>query len=128
RVHEYGGGAWTLAAPDLVVYAEFADQRLYRRRLDEAPVAITPDPERPAAMRYADLRAASDGETLVCVREVHRGDDGEPENQIVALPLSGAGEMRALASGRDFYSFPRLSADGGTLAFTCWDHPNMPWD
>ena len=33
-----------------------------------------------------------------------------------------------LASGRDFYSFPRISADGGMLAWTCWEHPNMPWD
>ena len=128
RVHEYGGGAWTPAAPDVVVYAEFGDQRLYRRRLGEEPVAITPEPETPAALRYADLRLAPDGETIVCVREVHPADGGEPENQIVALPLSGEGEARVLASGRDFYSFPRVSADGGTLAFTCWDHPNMPWD
>ncbi|MBS1880937.1 MAG: S9 family peptidase [Actinobacteria bacterium] len=128
RVHEYGGGAWTLAGPGTVLYAEFGDQRLYRLRLGEEPVAITPEPEEPAALRYADLRVAPDGETVVCVREVHPSGGGEAENQVVALPLSGAGEPRVLASGRDFYSFPRLSADGGRLAFTCWDHPNMPWD
>jgi dipeptidyl aminopeptidase/acylaminoacyl peptidase len=128
RVHEYGGGAWTLAAPDLVVHADFADQRLYRLRLGEQPLAITPEPETPAALRYADLLVAPDGETLVCVREVHPDEDAEPENQLVALPLSGDGEARVLASGRDFYSFPRVSADGTALAFTCWDHPNMPWD
>jgi dipeptidyl aminopeptidase/acylaminoacyl peptidase len=128
RVHEYGGGAWTAAAPDLVVYAEFADQRLYRRRLGEEAVAITPEPEVPAGLRYADLHVAPDAETLVCVREVHPADGGEPENQIVALPLSDGGVARVLASGHDFYSFPRVSADGATLAFTTWDHPNMPWD
>ncbi len=62
------------------------------------------------------------------MREVHPADGSEPENQIVALPLSGEGETRVLARGHDFYSFPRVSADGATLAFTCWDHPNMPWD
>jgi dipeptidyl aminopeptidase/acylaminoacyl peptidase len=128
RVHEYGGGAWALAAPDLVLYTDFGDQRLYRLRLGEEPVAITPEPEVEAGLRYADMWVAADGETVVCVREVHGADGGEPENQIVALPLSGEGEARVLASGRDFYSYPRVSADGGTLAFTCWDHPNMPWD
>ena len=68
-----------------------------------------------------------DGRLIVCVRETH-GEDGEPANELVALPADGDGEPRVLASGRDFYSFPRLSPDGATLAWTCWDHPNMPWD
>lgn len=126
RVHEYGGGSWTLAAPDLVLFVNFADQRLYRQRLGEGPVAITPEPERPAALRYADIYLAPDGETVFCVRERH--GEGEPANEIVALPLDGSAEPRVLAGGRDFYSFPRPSPDGDTLAFTCWDHPNMPWD
>jgi dipeptidyl aminopeptidase/acylaminoacyl peptidase len=126
RVHEYGGGSWRLAAPDLVLFVNFGDQRLYRQRLGEEPVAITPEPDEPAALRYADMRLAPDRETVVCVREVH--GEGEPENEIVALPLDGSAEPTVLASGRDFYSFPRISPDGATLAFTCWDHPNMPWD
>lgn len=126
RVHEYGGGAWHLVAPDLVVFANFADQRLYRQRLGEEPVAITPEPKTPAALRYADMRATPDGHTLVAVREVHGA--GEAENQIVSLPLDGSGAAEVLAAGRDFYSFPRVSPDGRWLAWTCWDHPNMPWD
>ncbi|MFN8217412.1 MAG: S9 family peptidase [Solirubrobacterales bacterium] len=127
RVHEYGGGAWTLAAPDLVLFVDFGDQRLYRQRLGEAPVAITPEPPRPASLRYADLRLTPDGATVVCVREVH-GERGEPANEIVAVPLDGSAAPRVLAAGRDFYSFPRPSPDGASLAWTCWDHPNMPWD
>ena len=126
RVHEYGGGAWTLAGPDLAVFANFADQRLYRQRLGEAPVPITPEPEAPAALCYADMRVDPDGVTVFCVRELH--GEGEAENQIVALPLDGDGEATVLASGRDFYSFPRPSPDGARLAWTCWDHPSMPWD
>ncbi|MDX6623754.1 MAG: hypothetical protein QOE75_1686 [Solirubrobacterales bacterium] len=126
RVHEYGGGSWTLAGPDRVLFANFADQRLYSQRLGEAPVALTPEPRRPAALRYADLRLSPDGETIFCVRERH--GEGEPRNEIVALPLDGSAEPTVLAAGRDFYSFPRPSPDGAELAFTCWEHPNMPWD
>jgi dipeptidyl aminopeptidase/acylaminoacyl peptidase len=126
RVHEYGGGAWTLAADDLVLFSNFADQRLYRQRLGEEPVAITAEPEVAGTLRYADCRLAPDGRTAVCVREVH--GEGEAENQIVALALDGVGEPAVLASGRDFYSFPRVSPDGAWLAWTSWDHPAMPWD
>src|SRR5882724_8778803 len=42
RAHEYGGGAWTLAGPELVLYCDFADQRLYRQVPGQSPVAITP--------------------------------------------------------------------------------------
>ena len=73
------------------------------------------------------MRVTPDGATVVCVREVH-GEGDEPENQIVALPLDGSAEPRVLAAGRDFYSFPRPSPDGAAIAWTCWDHPNMPWD
>ena len=126
RVHEYGGGSWRLAGPDLALFVDFADQRLYRLRPGEEPVAITPEPPAPAALRYADFDLAPDGATVVCVRERH--GSGEAENEIVALALDGGAEPAVLASGRDFYSFPRLSPDGAGLAFTCWEHPNMPWD
>ena len=48
-------------------------------------------------------------------------------NEVVAVQVDG-GEQTVLASGHDFYSFPRLSPDGTRLAYTAWDHPNMPWD
>ncbi len=127
RAHEYGGGAWALAAADLVVFTNFADQRLYRQRLGEEPVAISPEPPTPAGLRYADMRLTPDG-TVLCVREIHGEGGDQPENQLVALPLDGSEEPTVLASGRDFYSFPRPSPDGTLLAWTCWDHPNMPWD
>jgi dipeptidyl aminopeptidase/acylaminoacyl peptidase len=126
RVHEYGGGAWCLVEPDLLLFVDFEDQRLYRLRLGEERLAISPEPPAPGALRYADMRPAPDGLTVVCVRE--RDAEPEPVNEIVSLALDGSGEPQVLASGRDFYSFPRISPDGEWLAWTCWDHPNMPWD
>jgi dipeptidyl aminopeptidase/acylaminoacyl peptidase len=126
RVHEYGGGAWALAAADLVVFCNFSDQRLYRQRLGEEPVAISPRPDADAALRYADMEITADGLSIVCVRESH--GEGEAENELVILPLDGSAEPAVLVSGRDFYSFPRVSPDGAWLAWTCWEHPNMPWD
>jgi dipeptidyl aminopeptidase/acylaminoacyl peptidase len=128
RVHEYGGGAWHLPAPDLVLFVNFEDQRLYRQRLGEEPVAISPESAEPGALRYADMRLAPGGRTVVCVRE--REAEPEPVNEIVSLPLDGDGseEPQVLAGGRDFYASPRISADGAWLAWICWDHPNMPWD
>ena len=128
RVHEYGGGAWCLVEPDLVLFVDFEDQRLYRQRLGEAPVAVSPAPPAEGALMYADMRPLPDGGAVVCVRESNREGEGEAVNEIVSLPLDGSGEPRVLASGRDFYSSPRISPDGAWLAWTCWDHPNMPWD
>jgi dipeptidyl aminopeptidase/acylaminoacyl peptidase len=126
RVHEYGGGAWRLVEADLIVYVDFADQRLYRLRLGSDPVAISPEPAAGGALHYADMRPTPDGLGIVCVRETHA--EGEPANEIVRLPLDGSAAPQVLAGGRDFYSFPRVSPDGHWLAWTCWDHPNMPWD
>jgi dipeptidyl aminopeptidase/acylaminoacyl peptidase len=125
RVHEYGGGAWLLAG-DAIVFSNFADQRLYRLDPGGEPQPITPEPDAPAALRYADGRVTPDGRLIVSVRESHAGET--VTNELVVLPADGSGEPRSIASGRDFYATPRLSPDGTKLAWIEWDHPRMPWD
>jgi dipeptidyl aminopeptidase/acylaminoacyl peptidase len=135
-VHEYGGGSYALHdAGDrlIVLFSEFADQRLYRQDLlpdgqVSAAVPVTPAPSAPRALRYADGRVTPDGRSLLCVRERHEGD--EVFNELVAVDFTaGAGaEPRILAQGHDFYAAPRISPDGSRLAWLCWDHPRMPWD
>ena len=124
RVHEYGGRALWFHG-DTGFYSEFADGRLHRL---EGGVAtpITPEPPEPSSLRYADGDVSPDGRTVVCVRERHEG--GEVWNELVALPADGSAEPRIVASGHDFYGAPRISPDGGRLAWICWDHPRMPWD
>lgn len=120
RVHEYGGGAFAVAG-GVIYFSNFADQRVHRLTPGGAPQPITPEGD----WRYAD--GVVDRGRLIVVREDH-GVLREPRNELVALDLEGRREALVLATGRDFYSSPRLSPDGKLLAWLCWDHPNMPWD
>jgi dipeptidyl aminopeptidase/acylaminoacyl peptidase len=123
RVHEYGGGAF--AVSDGVVYfSNFADQRLYRHRPGDEPQPITPAVE----LRYADGVIDRRRHRLICVREDHTSAGREAVNTIVGLNLDGSEGGEVLVSGHDFYSSPRLNADGSRLAWLAWNHPNLPWD
>jgi dipeptidyl aminopeptidase/acylaminoacyl peptidase len=123
RVHEYGGNPW-LVAEGALVFAEFSDQRLWRLVPGQDPVALTPEPEEPAAARYAELLHV--GTEVWCVRELHRA--GSVSRALVAVPLDGSGRVRELVADRHFLAHPRLSPDGAQLAWIGWDHPQMPWD
>jgi len=128
RVHEYGGAAY-LAAGDLLVISDFATGRLLRVGPDRTPTPLTPD----GRWRYADPCLDAARNRLVCVREDHSVEGREAVNTLVAVPLDGsAGDDPArvveLARGSDFVAAPRLSPDGGRLAWIRWNHPNMPWD
>jgi dipeptidyl aminopeptidase/acylaminoacyl peptidase len=123
RVHEYGGGEYHVSG-GTVVYSEFSNGRLYAVRDDSEPTPITPE----GALRFGDIRVHLDRDLVLAVREDHSGV-GEPINTIVALDLDGPNTDggTVLCSGADFYSTPELSASG-LLAWTEWNHPNMPWD
>jgi dipeptidyl aminopeptidase/acylaminoacyl peptidase len=167
RVHEYGGLSY-LPVPRasvrsaeasgqaprgyLIVFANYADQRLYVAGPDvaegkEAPRPITPDPVTadpaatgtesgatgldPAALRYADFVLSPDRREIWCVREAHSG--GKVTRAIVAIPLDGSAAddpaaVRELVTGSDFFAFPTPSPDGERLAWITWNHPHMPWD
>ena len=126
RVHEYGGGSWTVSAGTLW-FTHFADQRLYR--LDpgsDTPVAVTAEPALPASVRHADLQVTPDG--VLAVRETHAEGDRAADvvNEIVRVRPDGGTDV--LVSGPDFVSDPRQEPDGPAVAFLRWDHPDMPWD
>jgi len=123
RVHEYGGGAFTVAN-GVVFFSNFADQRVYRQDPGAQPRPLTP----PVDLRYADYDYDARRHRLVAIREDHRAADREAINTIVSLDAENGGEGEVLVSGDDFYSNPRLSADGSRLAWLAWSHPNMPWD
>jgi dipeptidyl aminopeptidase/acylaminoacyl peptidase len=110
RVHEYGGGAYTVYRRT-IFFSNFADQRVYQQDPGGEPQPITDD-----GASHADFRMDAPRSRLIGVRE----KDGV--NTIVAIPGS------VLVEGADFYSDPIVSPDGKFLAWIQWNHPNMPWD
>jgi dipeptidyl aminopeptidase/acylaminoacyl peptidase len=127
RVHEYGGLPYAVA-DGIVYFSNFTDQRIYKVAAVGAadagmPIPITSESE----YFYADLSVDARRRRLIAVREDHTAP-GEPINSVVSIPLEGEDAGEVLASGYDFYATPRLSPDGGRLAWLAWRHPQMPWD
>src|SRR5712691_1510609 len=130
RVHEYGGGAWTVA-DGTVYFSNFADGRLYRQPIGAAaPEPLTPAPTaRERDWRFADGIVDRRRNRWIGVREDHTGA-GLPVNTIVSVDLARPGDEpgRVLSGGHDFFSSPRLAPDGSRLAWLAWDLPHMPWN
>jgi dipeptidyl aminopeptidase/acylaminoacyl peptidase len=123
RVHEYGGGAYAVENSE-IIYSNFGDGRLYRVPAgggDAWPMS----PEGP--FRYADLTFDPVRDRLLAVREDHSGG-GEPVNPVVAVPLDASAHPEVILEGTDFTTAPKPSPAGDFLAWTTWNHPNMPWD
>lgn len=123
RVHEYGGGAFTVEG-GTVYFSNFVDQRLYRQDPGGMPQPITPE----ADSRYADGVIDRRRQRIICVCEDHTKEGHEATNSLAGIKLDGVGGRQTLVSGNDFYASPRISPDGSHLAWFTWNHPNMPWD
>lgn len=122
RVHEYGGGAFAVSE-GVVCFSNFVDQRLYSKSPCGEPLPITPSGDK----RYADGVIDCRRHRMICVCEDHTKSDLDAVNTIASIGLDDK-DTKILASGNDFYSYPRLSPDGLRLAWLTWNHPNMPWD
>lgn len=123
RVHEYGGGHFAVAG-GTVWFTNYSDQRLYRQDGNGTPRPITP----PADVRHADMVVDDRRGRLYAVREDHTTGASEAVNSIVSIDWKGEREPITVVAGNDFYSSPNLSPDGKRVAWTTWNHPNMPWD
>ena len=124
RVHEYGGGAYAVAA-GVVVVSERVDGSVWLIEPGAAPRRI----ETPEGCRYADFEFDLPRRRVLAVREDHRSrPPTDPKAAIVALPLGPGGAETILVEGADFMSSPRLAPGDERLAWIAWDHPGMPWD
>jgi dipeptidyl aminopeptidase/acylaminoacyl peptidase len=122
-VHEYGGAAYTVA-DGTVYFSNYDDQNLYVQEPGKSPKQLTTE----KGMRYTDGIVDRERRRFICVREEHGSEGKEAVNTIVSVPLEDKGDTQVLLTGNDFYSNPRLSPDGKSLAWLTWNHPNMPWD
>ncbi|RDX91231.1 Dipeptidyl aminopeptidase BIII, partial [Mucuna pruriens] len=128
---EYGGGAFTVSG-DVVFFANYKDQRLYKQSissLDVPPIPLTPDYGGPV-VSYADGTLDARLNRFVSVREDRRESSQNPSTTIVSIALGSKDvqEPEVLVGGSDFYAFPRLDPKGERIAWIQWSHPNMPWD
>ncbi|MFD3549722.1 prolyl oligopeptidase family serine peptidase [Streptomyces sp. NPDC058655] len=141
RLTEYGGLPWAGAerpsGGPLLVFAHFADQRLYAFEPD-APGGPVPRPLTPLSRVGGGLRWADPvlrGGEVWCVLEEFTGPAPTDVRRVLAaVPLDGSAaqdrsRIRELTDGRyRFSTGPRLSPDGRRAAWIVWDHPRMPWD
>ncbi|MFI8533294.1 prolyl oligopeptidase family serine peptidase [Streptomyces aquilus] len=139
RVIEYGGRPWagTMGAGDrpLVVFVNFADQRLYRYEPGGDPRPLTPVSPVGGGLRWADPVLRLDLGEVWCVLEEFTGDGPTDVRRVLAaVPLDGSAAqdrdaVRELTDARHrFVTGPRISPDGRHVAWLGWDHPRMPWD
>ncbi|MCX5309696.1 prolyl oligopeptidase family serine peptidase [Streptomyces sp. NBC_00154] len=144
RVIEYGGRPWAGAGRTdggpLVVFVNFADQRLYAYAPDGPgePWPLTPLSGVGGGLRWVDPQLHLDrGERgeVWCVLEEFTGEaPTEVRRVIAAVPLDGSaaddrGAVRELSDDRHrFVTGPKVSPDGRRVAWIAWDHPRMPWD
>ncbi|MDG9717749.1 prolyl oligopeptidase family serine peptidase [Streptomyces sp. DH24] len=138
RVIEYGGHPWAAlpgAGGPLVVFANFADQRLYRFEPGGEPRPLTPVSPMGGGLRWAEPLIRPDLGEVWCVLEEFTGEAPTDVRRVLAaVPLDGsaAGDRDAVRELTDdahrFVSGPRISPDGRRAAWLAWDHPRMPWD
>ncbi|MDC2957701.1 prolyl oligopeptidase family serine peptidase [Streptomyces gilvifuscus] len=138
RVIEYGGHPWAglfLDGRPVVVFVNFADQRLYRYEPGAEPRPLTPLSPVGGGLRWAEPLLLPDRGEVWCVLEEFTGDGPTDVRRVLAaVPLDGsaAQDRDAIRELTDdahrFVTGPRISPDGGSAAWLVWDHPRMPWD
>ncbi|KAG2188717.1 hypothetical protein INT44_003856 [Umbelopsis vinacea] len=131
KVHEYGGGAYTVKKNTLF-FSNFDDSRVYKIDLSH-PTKIIPIVPENRLCRYADFSVDDELRYIICVHEKHI-ENGTPEdvvNKLVVIDLLEENldkAVKTIAEGNDFYTSPIINPLNNELTFISYNHPNLPWD
>lgn len=146
-VHEYGGGP-IASRDDVVLFANHPDRRLYISRNSSPPEPVTAESavsfvllkwcteesvtiyanlQSSQVLRFADPFIHPEGKHTIVIAEDHTDDTPTGVVNTLALVSLRDGSIATFASGYDFYSNPRYSADGKHVCYLRWNHPDMPW-
>ncbi|MFG3341201.1 alpha/beta hydrolase family protein [Glycomyces sp. NPDC048151] len=138
RVHEYGGHPWAGVAREdgpLVVFTNFADQRLYAFEPGGEPRPLSPVGAFPGGLRWCEPMVVEEFGEVWAVLEEFTGDrPTEVRRLLAAVPLDGSAagdraKVRELSGDASrFVTCPRLHPEGRAVAWIAWNHPQMPWD
>ncbi len=130
RVHEYGGGAYTVFK-DSIYFVNFNDQRIYSQLKDSSKVyPLTPLKNKDGSTgKYSGLTVSPDGKGLVFVYEKeYRNKESRNYLGVLDTASKQISEPKTIAQGYDFYADPVFSPAGDKIAWLQWNHPHMPWD
>lgn len=122
-VHEYGGAAFAVGVNGGIVFADWETKGVYSLSPGSRDCIslLEADPE----VYYADFDIHPINSALIlAVQENHHPK--VVENSIVLIDALSR-KWHTIASGADFYSHPKFSAEGDKVCWLQWNHPDMPW-
>lgn len=121
KVHEYGGGAFSIKKDHLIFFDQTTSS-LYLQKEGSPLICLIKDPSK----RWADFSLSPDLSKMVCVCEDH-SKEHEVTNVLVEFDLK-TGSQKIFHQEFDFYASPRFSPEGTKIAFIFWNRPFMPWE
>lgn len=130
KVHEYGGGAFTIDAHQRAIYNDSNSNGVYSITCtaEAGPASARQILQGRPDTRYGDFCVHPTlGRYILAVQEVHgSGGPAAVTNNLVVVDAQ-AKTATALVEGADFYAYPRWSPDGRHVCWTQWSAPDMPW-